>query len=151
MFKLEILDAFNDAGTFGAFGFLGAYFLISIAAPAYLSKRGELGAARLRSRWRRSCCCWCRRSAASTRCRRGGRLNIFPYIFLGYLAIGMVWFMISAPQSRLHRQRQESRARRTWLSSPVRLEWWQPQISKPARRRPLESDLVNARDEPKRK
>src|ERR1700723_2353781 len=31
VFKLEILDAFNDAGTFGAFGFLGAYFLISIA------------------------------------------------------------------------------------------------------------------------
>jgi hypothetical protein len=37
--KLAILDAFNDAGTFG---FLGAYFLISFA-PAYLYKRGELG------------------------------------------------------------------------------------------------------------
>src|SRR5580693_6458860 len=42
VFGLQILDAFNDAGTFGAFGFLGAYFLISMAAPAYLSKAGVL-------------------------------------------------------------------------------------------------------------
>ena len=42
LFRLEILDAFNDAGTFGAFGFLGAYFLISIAAPAYLKRIGQL-------------------------------------------------------------------------------------------------------------
>ena len=40
VFKLDILDAFNDAGTFGAFGFLGGYFLISIAAPVYLKHRG---------------------------------------------------------------------------------------------------------------
>jgi amino acid transporter len=42
MFGLAILDAFNDAGTFGAFGFLGAYFLISLAAPAYLKARGQM-------------------------------------------------------------------------------------------------------------
>lgn len=41
-FKLEVLDEFNDAGTMGAFGFLGAYFFITIAAPAFLKKRGEL-------------------------------------------------------------------------------------------------------------
>ena len=35
-------DNFEYAGTFGAFGFLGAYFLISIAAPMYLKKLGEL-------------------------------------------------------------------------------------------------------------
>jgi amino acid transporter len=48
LFKLEILDAFNDAGTFGAFGFLGAYFLISIAAPAYLQAHGA-------AQWRCAC------------------------------------------------------------------------------------------------
>ena len=42
--KLEVLDEFNDAGTMGAFGFLGAYFLVSLAAPAFLKKRGELKA-----------------------------------------------------------------------------------------------------------
>ena len=35
-------DLFNYAGTFGAFGFLGAYYLVSIAAPMYLKKIGEL-------------------------------------------------------------------------------------------------------------
>jgi amino acid transporter len=41
-FKWEVLDVFNNAGTMGAFGFLGAYFLISLAAPMYLKKRNEL-------------------------------------------------------------------------------------------------------------
>jgi amino acid transporter len=35
-------DVFGYVGMFGAFGFLGAYFLISIAAPMYLKKIGEL-------------------------------------------------------------------------------------------------------------
>lgn len=41
-FKWEVLDVFNNAGTMGAFGFLGAYFLISLAAPFYLKKCNEL-------------------------------------------------------------------------------------------------------------
>lgn len=40
--RWEVLDCFNNAGTLGAFGFLGAYFLVSLAAPFYLNKRGEL-------------------------------------------------------------------------------------------------------------
>jgi amino acid transporter len=39
---MATLDAFNDAGTMGAFGFLGAYALICLAAPLYLRKIGEL-------------------------------------------------------------------------------------------------------------
>jgi len=35
-------DLFGYVGTFGAFGFLGAYYLVSIAAPMYLKKIGEL-------------------------------------------------------------------------------------------------------------
>jgi amino acid transporter len=38
------VDAFGDAGVMGAFGFLGAYTLICIAAPMYLKKTGELKA-----------------------------------------------------------------------------------------------------------
>jgi amino acid transporter len=41
-FGFEVLDEFNDAGTMGAFGFLGAYFLITLAAPLYIRKRNEL-------------------------------------------------------------------------------------------------------------
>ncbi|HEV2327176.1 MAG TPA: APC family permease [Verrucomicrobiae bacterium] len=39
-----VLDEFNDAGTMGAFGFVGAYTCIVLAAPAFLKKRGELQA-----------------------------------------------------------------------------------------------------------
>lgn len=39
-----VLDEFNDAGTMGAFGFVGAYTFIVLAAPAFLKKRGELQA-----------------------------------------------------------------------------------------------------------
>jgi amino acid transporter len=35
-------DEFNDAGLFGAMGFLAAYVLISLASPMYLKKIGEL-------------------------------------------------------------------------------------------------------------
>ena len=41
-FGWAVLDEFNNAGTMGAFGFLGAYFLITLAAPMFLKKRGEL-------------------------------------------------------------------------------------------------------------
>ena len=36
------LTAFGDAGTLAAFGFLVAYYLITVAAPMYLKKLGEL-------------------------------------------------------------------------------------------------------------
>ncbi len=39
---LAVTDAFNDAGTFGAFGFLGAYTFVSVATPMYLKKIGDL-------------------------------------------------------------------------------------------------------------
>jgi hypothetical protein len=39
---MAVLDEFNDAGTMGAFGFVGAYTLIVLAAPVFLKKRGEV-------------------------------------------------------------------------------------------------------------
>ena len=92
VFQLAVLDAFNDAGTFGAFGFLGAYFLISIAAPAYLSKRGELGAAALTFSIA-SVVLLLVPAVGSVYPVPSWPVNIFPYIFLGYLAIGFAWFM----------------------------------------------------------
>ena len=40
--QMAAVDAFNDAGLFGAMGFCGAYVLISLATPIYLKKIGEL-------------------------------------------------------------------------------------------------------------
>ena len=41
LFKLQVLDEFNDAGTMGAFGFLGSYVLVTIAAPMFVKQIGE--------------------------------------------------------------------------------------------------------------
>jgi amino acid transporter len=93
VFKLEILDAFNDAGTFGAFGFLGAYFLISIAALAYLSKRHELSPGALGVAIA-SVVLLLVPAVGSVYPVPSWPVNIFPYIFLGYLALGLGWFMV---------------------------------------------------------
>ena len=93
VFKLEILDAFNDAGTFGAFGFLGAYFLISIAAPAYLSKRHELSPGALALAIA-SVVLLLVPAVGSVYPVPSWPVNIFPYIFLGYLALGLGWFIV---------------------------------------------------------
>jgi amino acid transporter len=41
---MAVLDEFNDAGAMGAMGFTGSYVLITLAAPGFLKKRGELKA-----------------------------------------------------------------------------------------------------------
>ena len=43
----SVLTMFNDAGTLAATGFLFAYFMITVAAPIYLRKLGELKAVNL--------------------------------------------------------------------------------------------------------
>lgn len=81
----EVLDEFNDAGTMGAFGFLAAYVLITLAAPANLRKRKEL---RIRD------IVLCVSALAlllipavdSIYPVPAFPLNLFPYIFLGYLS-----------------------------------------------------------------
>ena len=93
VFKLEVLDAFNDAGTFGAFGFLGAYFLISIAAPAYLKRIGQLSGRELALSVA-SVVLLLVPAVGSVYPVPSWPVNIFPYIFLAYLAIGMGWFMV---------------------------------------------------------
>jgi amino acid transporter len=86
---MAVLDEFNDAGTMGAFGFLGAYTLICISAPFYLKKIGEL------------------KTKDIVICVLGLLLllipavgsvypvpappvNYFPYVFLGYIILGLM-------------------------------------------------------------
>jgi amino acid transporter len=89
---LAVTDVFNDAGTFGAFGFLGAYIFVSLAAPMYLRKIGELrpldityavGALVL----------LLVPAVGSVYPVPAPPVNLFPYIFLVYFLVGLVVFM----------------------------------------------------------
>jgi amino acid transporter len=87
-----VLDEFNDAGTMGAFGFVGAYTFIVLAAPAFLKKRGELQAKHI---------VLCVVSMALLLIPIIGSvwpvpappLNYFPYAFLAYLWFGVLRVM----------------------------------------------------------
>ncbi|HLX97030.1 MAG TPA: APC family permease [Verrucomicrobiae bacterium] len=89
---MAVLDEFNDAGTMGAFGFLGAYILITLAAPAFLKKRGELMA-------RDIVMCVAAMvlllvpAIGSVYPVPAPPVNAFPYVFAAYLFIGYVRIM----------------------------------------------------------
>jgi amino acid transporter len=89
---MAVTDAFNDAGTFGAIGFSVAYIFISVAAPAYLKKLGELKLMDMVI------------AVAAVVLLTGTIIfgffipppappvNYFPYIFIAYFLIGFVCF-----------------------------------------------------------
>jgi amino acid transporter len=91
-FGMAVLDEFNDAGTMGAMGFTGSYFLITLAAPAFLKKRGELRARDIGL---------CVAATVLLLIPAAGLVypvppppvNAFPYVFGAYLFIGYVRIM----------------------------------------------------------
>jgi amino acid transporter len=92
------LTTFGDAGTLAAFGFLLAYFMISIAAPMLLRKRGELT--------RRGLVVSGLAIAALLVPTIGSfypvpsyPVLLFPYYFVGYMLVGVIWLsMVSRRQ-----------------------------------------------------
>jgi amino acid transporter len=97
------VDTFGWYGTIASFGFIVVYFLVSVAAPAYLKKTGELttGAATIGAL-----------GAALMVLALAGSLypvpafpyNLLPYGFLAYLLLGIVWFYVlksRAPEALL--------------------------------------------------
>lgn len=90
---MAVTDAFNDVGTLGAIGFTVAYVFISLAAPAYLKKIGEISAGAMAI------------SAAAVILLVGTIVfgffipppapptNYFPYLFIAYFLIGLVCFV----------------------------------------------------------
>ncbi len=94
----DTLTAFNDAGTLAAFGFLLAYFLISIAAPVYLKRIGRLrpfniGLAVLAVLFLLV------PTVGSFYPVPAFPVSIFPYIFLTYMLIGAAWLFIVSRRS----------------------------------------------------
>ena len=81
------LTAFGDAGTLAAFGFLVAYYLITVAAPMYLKKLGEL-----RPRNVVLACiaviCLLVPTIGSFYPMPAWPVDLFPYIYLGWMAVG---------------------------------------------------------------
>jgi amino acid transporter len=84
------LTTFGDGGTLAAFGFLTAYYLISIAAPVYLKKRGELKRQHVLISVI-ACVALAVPTIGSFYPVPPFPVDIFPYIFLAWMAIGGTW------------------------------------------------------------
>lgn len=98
------LDIFNWVGTLAAFGFLVPYFLITIAAPVYLARIKQL---------RRRDIGYCVAALLLLLIPAVGSVYpvppapviYFPYLFLAYLIVGVVWIV------SFHRRVPSARAR----------------------------------------
>src|ERR1700722_1159511 len=93
------LNTFDNAGTLAAWGFLVSYFAISIAAPVYLKKRGELRPKHIVITVI-ACLCLLVPTEGSFYPVPAFPTDIFPYIFLFYLAVGGAWLFILSRRRR---------------------------------------------------
>jgi len=87
------LDAFNYVGTMAAFGFLVAYFLVTVASPAYLKSLGELKAPHL-VMTAAALVLLCIPAVGSVYPAPAAPVLYFPYIFLAYMAVGIAWILL---------------------------------------------------------
>jgi amino acid transporter len=83
----EPLTLFGDAGTMAAFGFLFAYFMITVAAPFYLNKLGELRTRNVVVAILAFVCLMVP-LVGSFYPAPAYPVNLFPYIFLGFMLLG---------------------------------------------------------------
>jgi amino acid transporter len=93
------LTTFGDAGTLAAFGFLTAYFLISIAAPFYLKKLRELRARNVVVA-AMACLLLMVPLIGSFYPVPPFPVDIFPYIFLAYMLAGSGWLFVVSRRNR---------------------------------------------------
>jgi amino acid transporter len=84
------LTMFDDAGTLAAFGFLFAYYMITIAAPFYLRKLGELKRVNIAIAIA-GCVCLLVPLVGSFYPSPPWPVNIFPALFFIYMVGGGVW------------------------------------------------------------
>jgi amino acid transporter len=86
------LDVFGWVGTMAAFGFMVAYFLVTVAAPIYLKSLGELKAPSLVMTGA-ALLLLCIPAVGSVWPLPPAPVLYFPYIFLVYMAIGVAWVL----------------------------------------------------------
>ncbi len=109
------LTAFGDAGTLAAFGFLVAYYLITVAAPVYLKKLGELS-------WRNvvlaciAVLCLLVPTIGSFYPQPPYPVNLFPYVFLGWM-----WAPAGCSSSTAASPGSCPTSKRTWSGRPSSL------------------------------
>jgi amino acid transporter len=87
------LTAFGDAGTLAAFGFLLAYYLITLAAPMYLKKIGELQRHHV-VMVVVAVLCLLVPTIGSFYPLPPYPVRLFPYIFMGWMALGAAWLYL---------------------------------------------------------
>jgi len=89
------LTTFNDAGTLAAFGFLTAYFMIAIAAPVYLKRRGELRTRNIVIAVTGFVCLLVP-LIGSFYPAPPWPVWTYPYIFAGYMVLGGAWLFVQS-------------------------------------------------------
>lgn len=94
------LTTFGDAGTLAAFGFITAYYLITVAAPFYLKKRGELKAGHVVLAVVAGLA-MAVPTIGSFYPVPAWPINVFPYIFLSWMAVGGAW-LFALSRRRAH-------------------------------------------------
>jgi len=87
------LTTFGDAGTLAAFGFLLAYFLISVAAPVFLRRRGELTGKNVVV-FVLAVLCLLVPTVGSFYPVPSAPVRYFPYYFLVYMLAGVGWLAV---------------------------------------------------------
>jgi amino acid transporter len=92
-FGTDPLTIFNDAGTLAAFGFLFAYFLITIAAPFYLRKIGALEPKHIAVAVAAFACLWVP-LIGSFYPAPPYPVNLFPYMFAAWSLVGGTWLFV---------------------------------------------------------
>ena len=92
-FGTDPLTIFNDAGTLAAFGFLFAYFMITVAAPVYLRKLGELKRRNVAIAVAAFACLMVP-LIGSFYPAPPYPVNLFPYMFAAWTVLGGGWLFV---------------------------------------------------------
>jgi amino acid transporter len=93
MFGVKPLDIYAYTGTIATYGFLFAYVMISIAAPVYLHRKGEMRF------WDviisvMAVAFMLIPIVGSVYPAPSSPYNVFPYLFLMYMLVGGIWFLM---------------------------------------------------------
>lgn len=108
---VPLLDIVGWVASFGTYGFIVAYFLVSLAAPFYLKQKGELTRKDILLS-ALSCLTVIYALIGTVYPVPAAPYNVLPYLFVAYLTAGALWlnrsalFSIQAPQAAVETVRE---------------------------------------------